>query len=307
MSADCIRRILLLGFFVFGTLTAGSDTLYIRCGHVYQGKGEWSPPGQLWAVTSGKTFPVETKTFKKAGFLDMSRFWMIPALKNIWLPLSLDSSYQQYPYVQTGLPRRAMEDVHQKMLNKGICSFILYPETPGIRSGDVLEMNSPGTFSLKGLMIFQETMDDSLYKNTMLMMDHSCSVREKERLYQWKNFEFPVFCMKKDTLGREYMFALNYQGDFIDTTHYNVINTLQDIESTDKSDSLIVKYLNTTYMLKTLHSLEDPAKIRFLDHIAGMGSLESYPPHILFLSVNPLHKPSSVKFIMINGKFSVNP
>jgi len=297
---------ILLVFILAGFVPAAeNDTLYIRCGHVYRGAGQWSNPGDMWAVTSGKTFPMPSYE-KKSGYLDMNHFWMIPALNNFWVPRTLDSSYSRYPYVQTGLPGRIIRKIYQDMLKEGIISFVLYPDGAGIRSGDVLELVFPGTFSLKGLMIFQENITDSLHKTGVESMEYSCSAREKERLYQWKNHEFPLFSMKKDSTGQQYLVAMYFHEYDTDTVCIPMIRALQEVELLDPNDSLLMTYKDTDHLFMSLHQLKPSAGIRLLDHVSGCKPGEPYPPHILFLSENPLKKPAHIKFMMINGKFSAN-
>lgn len=282
-----------------------NDTLYIRCGHVYKGGGQWSAPGEMWAVTSGKTFSVSSFE-KKSGYLDMSRFWMIPALENFWVPRVLDSSYSSYPYVQTGLPRWQLREIYQSMLKKGIISFILYPDGPGIRSGDVLQLVYPGTFSLKGLMIFQENSTDSLYKSGVNAVEHSRSTRERERLYQWKNQLIPLFSITEDSMGQRYLLKIDYHEYDADTSVTPMIRVLHEVELLQEYDSLQVAYKDPDHVFKTLHQLEATAGIRILDHITNSHSRDSYSPHILFLNGNPLIKQAHVRYMMINGKFSIN-
>ncbi|BFN36401.1 hypothetical protein FMIA91_02800 [Fidelibacter multiformis] len=305
MFSKCISAILLLMMLGVSARTENEDTLYIRCGHVYRGEGQWSAPGEMWAVTSGKTFPVLSFE-KKSGYLDMSRFWMVPALENFWIPRVLDSSYSCYPYVQTGLPQWQLREIYQSMLKKGIISFVLYPDGPDIRSGDVLELVYPGTFSLKGLMIFQESVPESLYRPRVNAMEHSCSARERERLYQWKNNVFPLFTMTEDSTGQRYLLEIDYHEYDTDTSVTPMIRVLQEVELLQEYDSLQVTYKDPDHVFKTLHQLEAAAGIRILDHITSSPSGDSYSPHILFLNGNPLIKPAHVKFMMINGKFSVN-
>lgn len=305
MYGKCMSAILILVMLGVSSHAENNDTLYIRCGHVYKGGGQWSAPGEMWALTSGKTFSVSSLE-KKFGYLDMSRFWMVPALKNFWIPKVLDSSYSCYPYVQTGLPQWQLQEIYQSMLKKGIISFVLYPDGPGIRSGDVLELVYPGTFSLKGLMIFQENMTDSLYMSGVNIMEHSRSARERERLYQWKNQVFPLFSMTEDSMGQKYLLEIDYHEYDADTNATPMIRALQDAELLHAYDSLLVTYKDPDHVFKTLHQLEAAAGIRILDHITRSDPGDSYSPHILFLTGNPLKKPAHVKFIMINGKFSVN-
>lgn len=305
MSISCTKKFWLLLFIYSNFLYAQHDILFIRCGYIYQGDGTWSTPGDMWGATSHEFFPVK-KEDHKTGFVDMSQFWMIPFLQNFWVPLTLDSSYQHYPYVQTAIPHEKINKLYVSMEKKGISSFVVYPEAPGIRSGDVLEVQFPGTFFLKGLMIFkkEEGYDTSVI-SLIEKIEHSCSAKEKERIYQWKNHEFPLYFLDTDSLNRPYLLEMYYSEDQINAFSYIIIQNLAEMNRLKQDEPYLIKYQYPENLFKNLHALDKETKIRFLDDLTVSDSEDSSLPNFLFLNANPLSKPAEIKYIMIKGKFFI--
>jgi hypothetical protein len=279
-----------------------SDTLFIKSGHVYLGKGEWSPPGQLWAITEQTAYPLNFGT-RKPGCLDMSAYFMIPAFQNIWISQPLDSSFGHYPYVQTGLPKQSLIKLYNAYIIKGLLSFYLYPDTTYIRSGDVLHGNYPGTFTLEGLLMDGEMSLDTLMSDVIPSMEKSFSRRERERMLQWRNHEFPLYLFQSG-----YLYDIWNESGNIKCGVRKVIHTVNDMEGVGRNSSIIVRDPDLEAFLKEMYTLKKNEKEYLFDILtnSGVGHEKDIPPYFLFLNKNPLKGESHVIFRLIHGKFTKN-
>ncbi len=305
MSNKCILRFFSIFCLIAPTLLASTlDTLFIKSGQTYLGMGEWAPPGQIWAITQNEAFPLEMGS-RKPGCLDMSEFTMIPPFRDIWFSHPLDSSFRHYPYVQTGLPEYFLSTCYDSCLSRGILSFRIFPDTSYIRSGDVVEVNYPGTFTLKGLLMGGEISVDTLLNDILPAMEQSVSLRERERLSRWRNLEFPIYFFQSDYLCEVWY---NATGE-VSPVKYKIIHEPAGMKGVKKTESIIIRDPLLLDFLKKMHQLKKAEKEYLLDTLTGSGfkRRDTISPVFIFLDKNPLEHESQVVFWLIGGKFIKNP
>lgn len=303
-------------FFVFIScaiiLRGESDPLNILNGMLYTGDGQWLKPGTFFQITPDEARLIQ-KIEKKTAYIDMSRFWILPAFQNIWYTCNPDSTYRLYPYIQTGLPPWSIKMLYKDKLNQGVVSFYLYPESPYVRSGDLVKIVYPGISIQKGLMINKSFLSDSTLDEILFGPELFSSYREKDLILQWKNQQFSLYMQDYTRMNEPVIRMLISSGQTTDTLTYYPVSSIREITELSPHKAMIIKNIDPTILLRDMHLLEDSQKVRILDILTGYthersDSLHNFTePHYLFLDRNPLEYESRIKFIMINGTFSLNP
>jgi hypothetical protein len=293
-------------------LKGESDPLYILNGTFYAGNGQWQNAGSFLRVNSDEARWIEGIN-KKTAFIDLSHFWVVPAFQNIWFTSNPDSTYQHYPYVQTDIPLWSTKLLYANKMKQGLFSFYLYPESPFIRSGNLVNIEYPGLSHEKGLIINSSEWPDSALTAFLSGHGFEYSAREKNLLLQWKNQQIPVFIQGYSQFNEPVIKKIMLSGHSADTITYYPVSNIQDMKNMSLQKNIIIKDTDPAVLLRDLHLLEDSLKIRILDILTGYNNERrdslngTTDPHFLFLDRNPLESESRIKFIMINGTFSLNP
>lgn len=293
-------------------LQGESNTLYLSNGSFYLGNGQWAKPGTFLRISPDEVRFVE-RPDKKTAFIDMSHFWVIPAFQNIWYTCYPDSTYRYYPYVQTDLPPWSIKTLYKEKMNQGLISFYLYPDSPYIRSGDLIKIVFPGLSVQQGLMINRSGLYDSTLFEMLSGSEVFMSHREKNQILQWKNQQIPLFIQDFSGMNEPVIRTLTISGHSTDTMTFYPVSNIQEIINLPAHRNMIIKDADPAVLLRDMHLLNDSLKVRLLDILTGykFGMSDSLPgisdPHFLFLDRNPLEYESRIKFIMINGTFSLNP
>jgi len=303
-------------FFILISLTTilrgESEPLYILNGTFYMGNGQWLNPGTFLRITPDEAQLVQ-KIKKKTAYIDMSHFWVIPAFQNIWYTRNPDSTFRHYPYVQTDIPAWSIKTFYKEKMNQGLVSFYLYPESPYVRSGDLVKIIYPGISVLQGLIINKAVVSDSTLSELLSGSEIFNSYREKNLILQWKNQQLPLYMQDFSILNEPVIRTLISSGYATDTLTCYTVSHIQDIQTISPHKSMIIKNSDPAVLLRDMNLLEDSLKFRILDILTGY--TEELPdslnnarePHFIFLDRNPLEHESRIKFIMINGTFSLNP